>query len=169
MTSSRKLVTKFTPFSGEAERPELGNGMDPSFYFSITQRCNRRVEDAFQDYNAFTTDLKLLPPDGYHIEIWGSERLVNAGYEMVGPKIVFNDNDIVTVQLKKFKDVEDLSLPFHGLRGILVQSSPTLIHASSRDVDQTVAAPHQGQSQQPTFSASQTLASFSRQQSGFFM
>ncbi len=125
------LTTKFTCHGGDARPPQrLQEPLQDCFEIQITGRLPaKRCEDSFQDYNKFTTDISFKCPKGYNLLVSHNERLTNAGYEMT-PTIV-PDKEKIVVNLKKYKDVENLQLPFQGLVCRLVPKVHSLLHFNS--------------------------------------
>lgn len=129
-------VTKYTIRNSDVLKPERDMKTDPFFPISIVKRTNGRLEDIFGEYNDYELGITFDCPPGFYIEMFGTDNLLNAGYEMTHTKIVRNESEGLTkkdtiVKLKKFKDLENLPLPFHcGIFGILRAKNYSLLHSS---------------------------------------
>jgi hypothetical protein len=115
------IVRKLHP---NADMIAKENQSDIGWELTVIGRDENRVEDVFQDVNVFTTGLSLECPKGYHIEIVGHPALYKAGYTLMdGPRIINpEDRSEIKVPLYKFKEVEDLELPFRVALLVLRQS-----------------------------------------------
>lgn len=97
-----------------------GTETNPFWNISIVDRTNGRSDDTPMTPQEFTTGIRILVPEGLHLEIEGNELLSEYGYFMPSTKIVTSadtDRDI-TVHLIKFSNCEDMSFsaPVMGLR-----------------------------------------------------
>ena len=134
-------VTKYTISESDVLKPERALRTDPFFPISIVKRTNGRLEDIFGEYNDYELGITFECPQGYYMEILGTDNLLNAGYEMTHTKIVRNESEGITkkdtiVKLKKFKDLENLPLPFHGgLFGVLRSKNYSLLHSTSNKIN----------------------------------
>jgi hypothetical protein len=97
---------------------------DIGWELAVIGRDENRVEDVFQDVNVFTTGISVECPKGYHVEIVGHPALHKAGYTLMdSPKIINpDDRSEIKIPLYKFKEVEDLELPFRVALIVLRQS-----------------------------------------------
>lgn len=104
-------VTKLHP---NGELPQKENLSDAYYDLSVVTRCDNRTEDIQNDANLFGTGLKLQPPRDYHLEIYEHPELYKTGYSLVGGVRFVNPTDEgeVLLPLMKFKEGEDLELPF---------------------------------------------------------
>ena len=100
--------------SPHAEPLKKFKDTDVSWEISVIERDDARTEDTFGDVGTFKTGITVEPPRGYHYEIFEHSQLYKAGYTLQGgPKIYDPDFDSeIILPLYKFKEVEDLSLPF---------------------------------------------------------
>ena len=98
---------------------------------SIISRANQRTDDINYDVNIFNTGLSIKPPKGYYAEIYGSQELLNAGYMLSSPVIVSQQSfeDEIVLPLYKFKDTEDIELPFRA--GIMIIRECLHVHIYS--------------------------------------
>ena len=115
-------VTKLNP---KAEIPFKEGVNDPFYQLTVIDRCDNRAEDTYADVNSFTTGIKIQPPNmHYHIEISAHPDLHRAGYMMVNSPLCIqweNDQEIV-LELYKYKQVDDLELPFKAAIMLVRQS-----------------------------------------------
>jgi hypothetical protein len=78
--------------------------------------------------NTFSTGLAFRVPKHYHLEITEHPKLYAAGYHMVGSPLIVNyvqdqdDPEEVIVPLMKFKEAEDIELPFRACIAIMRQT-----------------------------------------------
>jgi len=125
--------------SPDAMVPKRVFESDATFPISIIARTKKRLEDVFQDVNEFTAEFSLAPPPGYFIEIVATQYLCTKGYMLahtpfINPK---DESSIIKVLLFKYKDVEDLQLPFPiGLVGKLCCANYSRISKRVRGVDE---------------------------------
>lgn len=99
--------------------------INPTFELSIIGRDESRVEDFYGDVNVFTTGISISAPKNFHVEIIEHPQLYKTGYSLVGaPRIVLpGDNSEILIPLYKFKESEDIELPF---RAAIVIFRPSL-------------------------------------------
>ena len=97
-----------------AELPAKETLSDAYYDLSVVKREDNRVDDVQNDANTFGTGLRIQPPRDYHIEIYEHPELYKAGYSLVGGVRFINPTDEgeVILPLMKFKEGEDLELPF---------------------------------------------------------
>jgi len=125
-------VVKLHP---DAEEPFKENPRDVGWELTIIGREENRVEDVFTDVNVFTTGVQVTAPKNYHLEIVEHPQLFKAGYALAGGPRIINPSDTseILVPLYKFKEVEDLELPFRAAVLVLRQTEyiPTAVVAKS--------------------------------------
>lgn len=99
--------------------------INPTFEVSVIGREEGRVEDIYGDVNVFTTGISISCPKNFHAEIIEHPQLYKTGYSLVGaPRIVMpGDGSEIVIPLYKFKEAEDLELPF---RAAIVIFRPSL-------------------------------------------
>ena len=118
-------VIKINP---NADLPFKENYKNAEWEVSVVSRSENRIEDIFQDVNTFNTGLIITPPHGCHIEVVDHPALYKAGYFMVGnPRVINPDNtEELVIPLYKFKECEDIELPFRAVTLVLreTQYSP---------------------------------------------
>jgi|SRR5208337_1176106 len=84
----------------------------------LVERCDGRTEDMVNDVTLFDTGLVIKPPEGYYFEVVARRSLYKEGYmlanniEIIDP--CYRGN--VIVGLYKFKDGDDLKLPFGAVQ-----------------------------------------------------
>lgn len=104
-----------------AEDPSKEKASDVGWTITLIGRQDNRVEDIVNEVNTFTTGLIINPPDRYHIELIADENLYKSGYMLVTGLTVLNpsSNSELIIPLFKFKEAEDIELPFRGVQIIL--------------------------------------------------
>jgi dUTPase len=84
----------------------------------LVERCDGRTEDMVNDVTLFDTGLVIKPPEGYYFEMVARRSLYKEGYMMAnGVEIIdpcYRGN--VIVALYKFKDGDDIKLPFGAVQ-----------------------------------------------------
>lgn len=121
-----------------AEELTTEGKLNPTHELSVIGREEGRVEDVYGDVNVFTTGLSILAPKNFHAEIIEHPQLYKTGYSLVGgPRVVFpGDNGEILLPLYKFKEAEDLELPF---RAAIIVFRPSLyfpvVVAANQDQD----------------------------------
>lgn len=128
----------------DAAFPKRYDDADVHFPISLVERTLNRTDDAYQQTNEFDTTVTFQPPNGYYVELHGTDELLKRGYAMMQPKIVQPHSTApVKVLLYKFLDKGDLDLPFNsGICGVLRQCNYDHIKRSKIAVDET-ARPEQ--------------------------
>lgn len=95
----------------------------PFWNITLIGRDENRTEDVTGDNNTFTTGLSFNPPPGFHVEVFPDDSLVTMGYTLI-PKIVSSqDRSELLLDLFKFKDADDLPLPFVGAKLIVRETA----------------------------------------------
>lgn len=105
-----------------ASLPLKREGYDADVTFSVTliERKEGRAEDYNNEINSFNTGLIITPPHNYYIEVVGNPLLHKHGYFMPSTQIINPQNDKeLIVDLFKFKDTDDLPIPFEAVFMIL--------------------------------------------------
>lgn len=127
-------VKVFKHHPNAEELTKEGN-LNPTFELSVIGRDEGRVEDIYGDVNVFTTGISIASPKNFHAEIIEHPQLYKTGYSLVGaPRIVFpGDGGEILIPLYKFKEAEDLELPF---RAAIVIFRPSLYFPSVIAVNQ---------------------------------
>lgn len=119
------------------------NIIEPSWTVTLIGREDNRAEDILNDVNVFTTGITLLPPIGHHFELVPDKSLFSMGYFFPGPLVLSpNDENEVEIPLIKFKEGDDLSLPFTGCQLVLRETVLTNLASSISSVkNESVAQP----------------------------
>jgi len=116
-------VTKIVP---EATYPSKEEGRDGNIPYEIVlvQRTENRSEDNFQEVNNFKTGLIISPPIGLYVEIIATNSLHKHGYFLATGTSIINPGNTseLVIPLFKYKEVEDLELPFKAVQMIIRQS-----------------------------------------------
>lgn len=123
LSKGRNVLTtpiRATKNHPEAEIPFKENEADACWDITVVGRCDSRAEDINQEVNTFMTGLVIKPPPHYHLEVLPHPSLYKAGYMLAGAPLVINSDDEgeLILPLYKFRDTEDLELPFRA--GLLV-------------------------------------------------
>ena len=101
-----------------ANVPSKNFDEDIGYDVELVERCDGRTEDMVNDVTLFDTGLVIKPPEGYYFEVVARRNLYKEGYllaagvEVIGPSYRGN----VVVALYKFKDGDDLKLPFGAVQ-----------------------------------------------------
>lgn len=120
----------FSKTSPNAVVPDKGERVtDAAYDIEIIGRHENRAEDMFQECNVFTTGLQLKPAPGQFILITAAPSLYKTGYTLMDSPIIINSSDTgeLLVPLYKFRETDDLELPYPALRCIsfnFVQYAP---------------------------------------------
>jgi len=121
-----------------AEELTTEGSINPTFELSVVGRDEARVEDVYGDVNVFTTGISISAPKNFHAEIIEHPQLYKTGYSLVGaPRVVLpGDGSEILLPLYKFKEAEDLELPFRVAIVILRPSLYfTLTTGTAQDQD----------------------------------
>lgn len=112
-----------------AEEPFKEVHSDVGYEISVVGREDNRVEDIYGDVNVFTTGLVLRAPKNYHFELLEHPQLYKTGYSLAGAPRIINpgDESEILLPLYKFKESEDLELPFRAAILVLRQTEYALI------------------------------------------
>jgi|GEM_PF-5334110 len=129
-TKNNKMNPKYIPgvvnvkkVNPSAEYPTKRFEMDPAFDVTLIARKDNRSEDNTHEVNYFHTGLMIVPPHGYHVEFIADEKLHFSGYTLAtGLSVHSMTNQEVMIPLIKFKEVEDIQLPFRGVKMIIRQT-----------------------------------------------
>jgi len=108
---------------------ELTKTNPEDFFYEVTVvgRDENRVEDVQNDVNVFTTGLVIEAPRNSHIEVLEHPQLYKAGYSLQGGVRLYNqatDGELL-IPLFKFRDAEDLELPFRAALIVVRQTENT--------------------------------------------
>lgn len=80
---------------------------------SVCARTENRAEDSCNEVNEFHTGLSFVIPSGYYLEISGHPSLTRSGYMFTGPYLIDQGCTAeLLISLYKFKDSDDIELPF---------------------------------------------------------
>jgi hypothetical protein len=111
-----KATINYVKMNPNAEAPFKENIKDVGYEITIIERTDNRIEDIYGDVNTFSTGLVLNAPKHHHLEIIEHPSLHKAGYTLVGgPRIINPDNtEELQLPLYKYKEVEDIELPFRA-------------------------------------------------------
>lgn len=112
---------KVTKIHAEAQDLSKENPTDVGYPLTLIGRSENRIEDIVGEIGYFNTGLRITPPAGYHIEIVARNGLHKTGYEIPSGLLVFNPsfNSEIIVPLRKFKEAEDLELPYQAVEILL--------------------------------------------------
>lgn len=79
---------------------------------SIINRSEGRQEDIQNQWNRFETGLKVTVPHGFRLMFYDHPQTKAAGYSLLGPTPLFEDQSEVTIDLFKLTEQDQLDLPF---------------------------------------------------------
>lgn len=128
-------ITHYTLTHPDTQPPYRENETDPENSICITKKFGNRTMDNFQEYNEYTLSCKFYPAPGYYLEICPTDQLLRAGYEMTSKKIIYSPDCDDRILLKKYKDSDDLNLPFtNGLIGIFHECKYMLLHSRASEI-----------------------------------
>lgn len=127
-------VISFTKLKPTAEEPFKESFKSVGYEITIIERTDNRTDDIFGDVNLFSTGLILNAPKHYHLEIIEHPALHKAGYMLIGgPRIINPDNtEELVIPLYKFKEVEDIELPFRAAIMVLRQTEYCSLSGGSK-------------------------------------
>jgi hypothetical protein len=120
------LVRKLGP---GAEWPYKETDSDVTLDVTLIGRTDNRAEDDTHDVNTFSTGLVISPPKGFHVQIVPHPSLHKHGYFLAQNPIVIhpeNSSELI-VPLFKFKEAEDLQLPFRAVQMITYETVYALV------------------------------------------
>ena len=124
----------------DAEIPykEEGNESSATYNITLISRSDGRTEDEINDVNEFETGIVLVPPPGYHIEIVGKNNLYKTGYELVGGTMIIDPEtrNALVVPLKKFKEGQDLEMPYQAVQMVIRKTEHAHIGPALIEVEQ---------------------------------
>lgn len=126
----------FSLLDGQADRPAKKHPTHPALELVLIERTENRYEDIALDINEFRTGLHINPPKGYHYEVVADPKLYRHGYFLVNSPIVLDPDMIgeIIVPLYKFKESDDLSLPFTACQLILRKN---IRHHVSKEINRS--------------------------------
>ena len=122
-TKTSDGVNESTPFNvktilpnAEALFKKNDNCNEVCWEVTLVERSGGRTEDDVGEINEFNTGLCFNLPTHYHAQVTGSKELLQAGYMLANSPIVIgpNDNNQLVLPLYKFKEADDIDLPFRG-------------------------------------------------------
>lgn len=107
----------------EASFPSKEEGRESNIGYDVTlvQRCDNRSEDSTHEVNKFRTGLSLTPPPGYYVEMIARESLHKHGYFLATGTSIIDPGFTgeIIVPLYKYKEVDDLELPFQAVQFVV--------------------------------------------------
>ncbi len=117
-------TVNYTKLKPNAENPFKDTYKNVGFQVTIVERCDNRTEDVNGDVNTFSTGLIIMPPQHYHVEVIENPNLYKTGYMLMGaPRIIEpNNHEELIIPLYKFKEAEDIELPFSAVVLVLRQT-----------------------------------------------
>ncbi len=108
------LVQKVHP---QAEFPTKERPCHVGWEVTLISRTENRAEDETGEINDFGTGIHVTPPEGYFLEMIASRSLHRHGYMLPGPVIIEpGARGELMVPLFKFRESDDISLPFGAVR-----------------------------------------------------
>lgn len=92
---------------------------DVGWEVTLLNRKDNRSEDAYQDVNYFLTGIQLPRDSSFYYEIVPKNDLIKMGYCMLGPMVIDSTHGELAIPLYKFKETEDIELPFAAVQLLL--------------------------------------------------
>ena len=112
----------------EVELPLHTSVDDIGYDVTLLNREENRAEDVYGDVNNFLTGISLPHNQLYYYEISAKQSLHRMGYMLPSGRIMIKaTNGELVIPLYKFKDVEDIELPFAAVQIIPKAYEPTYI------------------------------------------
>lgn len=104
-----------------AEAPYKEHKSDAGWDLTLISRTDSRAEDNFQQVNMFDTGVCVVPPLNYHFELVARSSLHKCGYMLANGVGIIDPEYTgeIKVALYKFKECDDIELPFRGVQLIL--------------------------------------------------
>ncbi len=114
-----------------AEFPFKENPSNIGYDVTLISRTENRAEDDTGDVNNFHTGIAVSPPIGHYIEVIVKPSLYKHGYTLATGVLVIDPDDKgeLIIPLHKFKEAEDLELPFRAVQ--LIVRPAVYAHISS--------------------------------------
>lgn len=105
----------------KAEFPYKEHSTDTCFDITLVARSENRAEDDTSEVNNFSTGIALSPPQGYYLEMIAGSSLHKHGYMLATGTSIIDPGYTgeLIVPLYKYKEAEDLELPFRAVQLIL--------------------------------------------------
>lgn len=115
---------KYQKTHPKAEEPFKEEQSDVRYNLTLISRTENRAEDDTGEVNDFGTGLNIHVPQGYYFEMVAHPHLHKHGYMLASGVQIIDDTHTgeITVSLYKYKDAEDLELPFQAVQLILRQA-----------------------------------------------
>jgi hypothetical protein len=94
---------------------------DVTYEINVSGRTDNRAEDDLQEVNNFSTGLVITPPVGLYVQIIPHPDLHKHGYSLIrNPMLIQPGNTAeLIIPLYKFKETEDLELPFPAVQMVV--------------------------------------------------
>lgn len=105
----------------KAEFPYKENPSDTCYDITLIGRSENRAEDDTGEVNNFNTGIALTPPQGYYFEMVARSSLHKHGYMLATGTSIIDPGYTgeLIVPLYKYKEAEDLEMPFRAVQLIL--------------------------------------------------
>lgn len=105
----------------QAHAPYKERNTDIGWDITLVGRVDNRAEDTVGDVNMYNTGISIIPPAGYYLDLVARSSLHKHGYMLVtGTSIIDPEyRGEILVPLFKFREGEDLELPFRAVQIIL--------------------------------------------------
>lgn len=119
---SQIFVQKISP---QAELPYKERENDVGFDLTLISRTENRAEDEVNEVNYFNTGIVVTPPEGYYFEMMARSSLHKHGYFLATGTSIIDPEYIgeIIVPLYKFKECNDIELPFRAVQLVLKQQN----------------------------------------------
>lgn len=109
IVSSPMAITKTSP---DAISPEFEPGFGEFLTISAVSRSEGRQEDIQNQWNRFETGIRVAVPPGFRLMLFDHPQLKTAGYSLLGPTPVFEDQGELQLDVFKLTEQDQLDLPF---------------------------------------------------------
>lgn len=112
-----------------AEIPVKVERGDVGYSVTLTGRADSRTEDDVNDVGIFNTGIELEVPEGHYVEIVAVNTLYRHGYMLASGTTIVGPgkHGELLIPLFKFKDSEDIELPFRGVQMIMRENIPSFV------------------------------------------
>jgi deoxyuridine 5'-triphosphate nucleotidohydrolase len=119
-----------------ASIPHKQYDTDVGFDMELVARCDGRTEDMVNDVTLFDTGLVVKPQEGYYVEIVARSSLHKFGYLLANSVGVIDPEyrGRIMVPLLKFRDGDDIKLPFKGVQMIIRKAEYVYVGEADEDI-----------------------------------
>lgn len=143
-----------------AEIPFRDSIYDVAFKMTLIEKSDKRQQDDVSESNNYETYIAAEFPVGFHAEITGTEELLSKGYMLaISPLIISSNNrSPIKIPLFKFREGEDLELPYACVAVILRQTEQFRIGVANPDKKAQVQISGHSRTETPSQSNGRTTS-----------